>query len=86
MIMISYIADPKKLETGLTTISAGIPYTLFLRIEAIGFPTFGLIHCKYVSPRTVRFIHYLGFEALITPPMPPLDPRNETLEPLRQGP
>ena len=33
--------DPKKLETGLRTISAGIPYALLLRIEAIGFPTFG---------------------------------------------
>ena len=33
-------ANPKKLETGLGTISAAIPYTLLLRIEAIGFPTF----------------------------------------------
>ena len=33
----------KKLETGLRPISAGIPYTLLLRIEAIGFPTFGLL-------------------------------------------
>ena len=32
---------PKRLETGLRTISAGIPYTLPERIEAIGFPTFG---------------------------------------------
>ena len=30
------------METGLRTISAGIPYTLLLRIEAIGFPTFRL--------------------------------------------
>ena len=37
------IVNPKKLETGLRTISAGIPYTLLLRIEAIGFPTFGLL-------------------------------------------
>ena len=35
--------NPKKLETGLRTNSAGIPYTLLLRIEAIGFPTFGLL-------------------------------------------
>ena len=34
---------PKKLETGLRTISAGIPYTLLLRIEAIEFPTSGLL-------------------------------------------
>ena len=34
---------PIKLETGLRTNSAGIPYTLLLRIEAIGFPTFGLL-------------------------------------------
>ena len=30
-----------KSETGLRPNSAGIPYTLLLRIEAIGFPTFG---------------------------------------------
>ena len=35
--------NPKKLETGLRTISAGIPYTLFLRIEVIGFSTFGVL-------------------------------------------
>ena len=28
------IVNPKKLETGLRTNSAGIPYTLLLRIEA----------------------------------------------------
>ena len=32
-----------KLETGLRPISAEIPYTLLLGIEAIGFPTFGLL-------------------------------------------
>ena len=37
------IVNPKLLETGLRTNSAGIPYTLLLRIEAIGFPTFGLL-------------------------------------------
>ena len=31
------------METGLRTISAGIPYTLLLGTEAIGFPTFGLL-------------------------------------------
>ena len=35
--------NPRKLETGLRPNSAGIPYTLLLRIEAIGFPTFGLL-------------------------------------------
>ena len=35
--------NPKKLETGLRTNSAGIPYTLLLRIDAIGFPTVGLL-------------------------------------------
>ena len=34
---------PIKLETGLKPNRAGIPYTLLLRIEAIGFPTFGLM-------------------------------------------
>ena len=37
------IVNPKKLETGLRPNSAGIPYILLLRIEAIGFPTFGLL-------------------------------------------
>ena len=32
-----------KLEIGLRPTSAGIPYALFLMIEAIGFPTFGLL-------------------------------------------
>ena len=32
-----------KLETGLRPNSAGIPFTLLLRIEAIGFPTFRLL-------------------------------------------
>ena len=34
--------SPRKLETGLRTNSAGIPYALLLRIEAIVFPTFDL--------------------------------------------
>ena len=38
-----FTLNPRKLETGLRTNSAGIPYTLFLRIEAFGFPTFGLL-------------------------------------------
>ena len=33
-------------NTGLRPNSAGIPYTLLLRIEAIGFPTFGLLLYK----------------------------------------
>ena len=37
------IINPIKLETGLRPTSAGIPYTLLLRIEAMGFPTFGLL-------------------------------------------
>ena len=46
------IVNPKKLETGLRTISAGIPYTWLLRIEAIGFPStvevyYGLIGCVF---------------------------------------
>ena len=35
--------NPIKLETGLRPDSAGIPYTLLSRIEAIGFPAFGLL-------------------------------------------
>ena len=35
--------NPIKLETGLRPNSAEIPYTLLLKIEAMGFPTFGLL-------------------------------------------
>ena len=38
-----HIVNPKKLETGKRTNSAGIPYALLLRVEAIWFPTFGLL-------------------------------------------
>ena len=38
-----YSKPHKKLETGLWPNSAGIPYTLLLRIEAMGFPSFGLL-------------------------------------------
>ena len=37
------LEDTNKLETGLRTISAGIPYAVLLRIEAIGFSTFDLL-------------------------------------------
>ena len=36
--------NPRKLETGFRTNSAGIPYALLLRIEAVGFPTFFFYH------------------------------------------
>ena len=35
--------NPIKLETGSRPNSVGIPYTLILRIEATGFPTFRLL-------------------------------------------
>ena len=38
-----FTVDPIMLETELRPNSAGIPYTLLLRIEAIAFPTFGLL-------------------------------------------
>ena len=38
-----FTVNPIKLETGVRPNSAGIPYTLLLRIEAMGFPTFGLL-------------------------------------------
>ena len=38
-----FTVNPIKLETGIRPNSAEIPYTLLLRIEAIGFPTFGLL-------------------------------------------
>ena len=40
---LSSTVSPMKLETGLRPNSAGIPYTLLLRIEAMGFPTFRLL-------------------------------------------
>ena len=36
-------AEARNLETGLRPNIAGIPYTLLLRVGAIGFPTFGLL-------------------------------------------
>ena len=38
-----FLLNPIKLETGLRPNNAGIPYTLVLRIEAMRFPTFGLL-------------------------------------------
>ena len=35
--------NPIKLESGLRPNSAELPHTLLLRIEAMGFPTFGLL-------------------------------------------
>ena len=43
LLLFRHTENPIKLETGLRPNSAGIPYTLLLRIEAIGFPTFGLL-------------------------------------------
>ena len=40
---LSFTVNPIKLETRLRPNSAGIPYILLLRVEAIGFPTFGLL-------------------------------------------
>ena len=38
-----------KLETGLRPNSAGVPYILLLRIEAMRFPTFRLL--LYIDPK-----------------------------------
>ena len=43
MEMCEFRVNPIKLDTGLRPNSAGITYTLLLRIEAMGFPTFGLL-------------------------------------------
>ena len=37
------MVNQRKLEVALRAKSAGIPYTLMLRIEAIGLPTFRLL-------------------------------------------
>ena len=42
--------NPIKLETGLRPNGAGIPYTLLLRIEAMGFPTFRLLLYVVLDP------------------------------------
>ena len=41
--LVRFTVNPIKLETGLRPNSAGIPYTLLLGIETMGFPTFGLL-------------------------------------------
>ena len=48
-----FTVNPIKLETGLRPNRAGISYTLLLRIEAIGFQTFGLLLYR---------VEALGFE------------------------
>ena len=57
------IVNPIKLETGLRPYSAGILYTLLSRIEAIGFPTFGLLPSLGSSFRAlgVRAFGFMGF-------------------------
>ena len=40
-VYVQYILKPKKLETGLRTNSAGIPFTLLLRIEAFTLSQLG---------------------------------------------
>ena len=40
---LGFTVNPLKLETGLRPNSAGIPFTLLLRIEAIGSPTWLLL-------------------------------------------
>ena len=42
----AHTVNPIKLETGLRPNSVRIPSTLLLRIEAIGFPTFGTLNPK----------------------------------------
>ena len=51
----STTVNPIKLESGLRPNSAGIPYTLLLRIEAIGFPTFGLLLTETQGSRGLNF-------------------------------
>ena len=48
------------MEAGLRPNSAGIPYTLLLRIEAIGFPTFGLLLYVYIYMYRVESLE-MGF-------------------------
>ena len=53
-----YMVNPRKLETGLRPTSAGIPYTLLLRTEAVGFPTFGLL--PYYETQSNYEVTYLN--------------------------
>ena len=49
-----YTVNPIKLETGLRPNSAGIPFLLLLSLEAIEFPTFGLLRylvAEFRSPQ-----------------------------------
>ena len=51
---VSNTVNPIKLETGLRPNSAGIPYTLPFRIEAIRFNTFGLLLYDVTSSEAER--------------------------------
>ena len=56
------VLNPIKWETGLRPNSAGIPYTLLFRIEALGFPTFGLLLYMDISTSMLQGYPYLmGF-------------------------
>ena len=64
--MVDDIVSPKKLETGFRTNSAGIPYTLLLRIQAIGFPTVGLLLYTFcLTLRTLNYWSYGEFRATV---------------------
>ena len=61
---------PRKLQAGLRTNSAGIPYTLLLRTEAIGFPTFGLLPCCFKGFTLQLRVHDQPFWGLQISPEP----------------
>ena len=60
------IVNPKKSETGLRTISAGIAYALLLGIEAIGFP-FLLLGYYCISYKVIPKRNYEGAQGYTLP-------------------
>ena len=67
MEALGFTVNPIKLETGLRPNSAGIPYTLLFRIEAIGFPTFRrLLYSLGFWGPFHKGSYYLGYYIRVT--------------------
>ena len=81
------LVNPKKLETGLRTLSAGIPYTLLLRTVAIGFPTFGLLLyllCLHKTLNPKPYVQASCTDSMILNPKPKVSLKPKK-EPIREA-
>ena len=78
--------DPIKLETGLRPNSTGIPYTLLLRIKAMGFQLFGFYCTGFRASGSSGFGQRRGTlkppkQALLKPTGNPKHPKEHSMNP-----